>query len=352
MTSTERVISAINFNPPDTIPYWDSIWPEFDAAWHQKLNVSEAVSPYDFYGNDIIAPVCPEEGFFFREKGTLREEDGWIILNDGWGATVRRKPGTYLSEYLDRKLKNKSDLDKLRFDPVDLDDRYRKAALYYEQEKAAGRCIFSKIGGLYCRTHFLRGEEELLMDMLLDPVFCHALFDRTMEHLTGMALEGLRRFNTYQTGLFIYDDMASTKGPMFGPEQFAEYLLPRYKKMIATIRNAGCRHVFFHSDGNIGPLIDLLLEAGFEGFNPLEPRCGLGLVKLREKYGKRFVCFGGICATDVLVRGDKKEIAAHVNPLLELAREGGIVLGAASIANDVDPYIYDWFRNYIKENSG
>lgn len=351
MNSTERVMAAINFKAPDVVPYWDSSWPEFDVSWRKALKLKQDIFPFEYYGNDINAPVCSEEGFFFKEKGKLRDEGEWEIWNDGWGAVVKRQPGTYLSEHIDRKLKEKSDLDKLSFDPVDLDERYTEALSYLEREKAAGRCVFSKTGGLYCRTQFMRGEVELLMDMMLDPGFCHALFDRTAEHLTGMALEGLKRFKTHDTGLFIFDDMASSKGPMFGPEQFEEYLLPRYKKMLAVIRAAGCKHVFFHSDGNIGPMIDMLLEAGFEGFNPLEPRCGLGLAGLREKYGKRFTCFGGICATDILVRGDKKEIADHVLPLLTLGREGGIILGAASIADDVDPHIYDWYRNFIKENN-
>jgi Uroporphyrinogen decarboxylase (URO-D) len=351
MNSTERVMAAVNFRKPDAVPYWDSTWPEFDTRWHKELNIDPCIAPFEYYGNDIITPVCPAEGFFFKEKGKLRDEGEWEIWNDGWGATVKRQAGTYLSEHIDRKLKEKRDFDKLRFDPVDLDDRYTEALLYLERERTSGRCIFSKIGGLYCRTQFMRGEVELLMDMVLDPGFCHAMFDRTMEHLTGMALEGLKRFGTNETGLFIYDDMASSKAPMFGPEQFEEYLLPRYKQLIAIVRTAGCKHVFFHSDGNIGPVIEMLLEAGFEGFNPLEPRCGMGLVGLREKYGERFTCFGGICATDILVRGDKKEIADHVLPLLKLGREGGIVLGTASISDDVDPNVYDWYRNFIKENS-
>jgi hypothetical protein len=343
-------MAAVNFKEPDIVPYWDSTWQEFDNRWHKELNIAQDITPFEYYGNDIIAPVCPEAGFFFKEKGKLREEDGWEIWNDGWGATVKRKPGTYLSEHIDRKLKEKSDLDKLCFDPVDLEERYTDGSVFLERERSAGRCVFSKIGGLYCRTQFLRGETELLMDMMLDPGFCHAIFDRTAEHLTAMALESLKRFGTNDTGLFIFDDMAGTKSMMFGPEQFEKYLLPRYKKMIAVIRSTGCKHVFFHSDGNIGPVIEMLLEAGFEGFNPLEPRCGLGLIGLREKYGKSFTCFGGICATDILVRGDKKEIADHVLPLLELGKEGGVVLGAASIADDVEPGIYDWYRNFINEN--
>ncbi len=135
---------------------------------------------------------------------------------------------------------------------------------------------------------------------------------------------------------------------MFSPEMFGRYLLPRYRKMIAAVRAAGCEHVFLHSDGNIGPFLDMLLEAGFEGFNPLEPRCGLDLVSLRERYGRRFTCFGGVCNTRVLPRGDRKEIEAHARPLIELAREGGVVLGTASVGDDVAPEAYDYYMSLVK----
>ncbi len=126
-----------------------------------------------------------------------------------------------------------------------------------------------------------------------------------------------------------------------------KYLLDNYKRMIATLREQGCKHFFFHSDGNIGPLIDLLLEAGFEGLNPLEPRCGLDLVKLRERYDKRVVFFGGICNTQILPRGNKKEIEAHVRPLIELGAEGGLIIGSASIGNDISPQTYDYYISLL-----
>ena len=118
---------------------------------------------------------------------------------------------------------------------------------------------------------------------------------------------------------------------MFSPAMWDEYLLPLYSRMIDTLKSNGCSRVFFHSDGNIEPFIDGLVAAGFSGFNPLEPRCGLDLSKLREKYGKNVVFFGGVCNTVILPRGNKQEIEAHVRPLIELGRDGGLIVGQASI---------------------
>ena len=111
------------------------------------------------------------------------------------------------------------------------------------------------------------------------------------------------------------------------------------------------RAINIQRDGNIGPLIDLLLTAGFEGFNPLEPRCGLDLFELRERYGEKVVFFGGICNTSVLPGGNKKEIESMVRRLIELGRAGGLVIGSASIGDDILPETYDFYMRLLQRHA-
>jgi uroporphyrinogen-III decarboxylase len=160
-----------------------------------------------------------------------------------------------------------------------------------------------------------------------------------------MSIETLRRTGAMDNGLLVCDDMASSNNPMFSPAMFDRYFAPRYQRMIERVRAAGCRHFYFHSDGNILPVLDALIAAGFEGFNPLEPRCGLDVIKLRAKYGRRMLCIGGVCNTRVLPHGSRREIEAHVRPMLELGRDGGLVLGAASISGDVPPESYEFYHS-------
>ena len=193
----------------------------------------------------------------------------------------------------------------------------------------------------------MRREDRLLMDMATDEGFCRALFSRVAEHLTQIAINSLERTESWEEGLWVYDDCAGCNAPMFSPAMWEKYFLDLYKDMISTLRQRGCKHFFFHSDGNISPLIDLLLEAGFQGFNPLEPRCRLNLVELRQRYGKRIVFFGGVCNTNILPNGGKKEIEAHVRPLIELGRDGGLIIGSASIGKDITPQSYDFYVSLL-----
>jgi hypothetical protein len=345
MTSTERVIAAIEFRTPDRLPRWDNyhIFGTFPQRWRAAKGLPEDALPEDYYGIDIAMVAC-EEGPFASQQGAVGRDGDYELFRDGWGRTVRQKPGeAFFMNTVQTVLEDKANLDRLEFDDPKADWRFRDYVARVERERAAGRLAFTKVGGLYCRSQFMRREDRLLMDMVTDEAFCHALFERVGDHLLQIGLEQLRRTNSWETGIWVYDDFANSRAPMFSPAMWEKYLLPVYSRMIETWRAAGCRRFFLHSDGNIVPNMDNLLAAGFQGFNPLEPRCGIDLLRLRERYGTRVVFFGGMCNTRVLPRGDRAEIEAFVRPLIELGRSGGLVIGMASIGDDISVEAYDYY---------
>jgi hypothetical protein len=306
--------------------------------------------PEDHYGIDISIASDYQEGPLFSSAGVVAKKGGYELYRDGWGRTVRQKPGdAWLMQTVCAPLDEKRNLDRLMFeDPAD-ERRYREFDAEARRERAAGRVVFPKVGGLYCRSQFMRREEQLLIDMIEDDAFCRDLFARVSEYLTRMALEVLRRTGSWDLGIWFYDDSASLRAPMFSPAIWGKYFLPLYSRMIATLRAAGCRHFYLHSDGNIGPFIPPMLEAGFEGFNPLEPRC-LDLFELRRKHGNRVVFFGGVCNTRVLPGGNRVEIEAMVKALAELGKEGGLVAGSASIGDDISPESYEYYIQMLERH--
>lgn len=350
--SHDRVLAAIRFEKPDCVPIWTPGFdPGFVRRWQKWKGAGDEVHPLTHYRNDTRI-LIGDERFFPSRAGLLRREGGYEISNNGWGCVVRSKPGGYFSEEIERVLNEPGDLDRIEFEPASLPGRYLGLSEQAGRARRKGVCAFTKIGGLYIRSHFLRGEDRLLMDMAADESFCHALFDKVAAHFEQMALETLKRTQTYDTGLFVYDDIAGLKGPMFSPRMFERYFLPRYQRIIAGCRAAGCRHFFFHSDGNVTPLLDPLIEAGFEGVNPIEPRCNPGLIELREKYGERLILIGGVCNTRILPRNDRKEIQEHLRPLIELAREGGVILGMASVPEEMPPEAYDFCMQLVEGAPG
>jgi uroporphyrinogen decarboxylase len=128
--------------------------------------------------------------------------------------------------------------------------------------------------------------------------------------------------------------MGYNDGPMFSPKSFERVLLPAFRRMIAAYKRAGARHVFLHSDGDIRPLLDMLVDAGIDGLNPLERRANMDPTEIRKRY-PRLILAGGMDNSDALIRGPTERIRAQTRELIDLGRDGGLVIGAHSISPEV-----------------
>lgn len=126
MTSTERVMAAIEFRTPDRLPRWDNfdIFGVFAPKWRARKNVCQGVSPADYYGIDI-GMCMPEEGPFFSRSGRIRLEGEYEVFRDSWGRVIKQLPGVgHFMETLEPAVSRTSDLDKLEFDDVSGDANY------------------------------------------------------------------------------------------------------------------------------------------------------------------------------------------------------------------------------------
>ena len=99
---------------------------------------------------------------------------------------------------------------------------------------------------------------------------------------------------------YIHEDMAGKGGPLMGPEMFREFILPHYKRFIEFLRSGGVEIVLVDTDGDHHALIPVFLEAGVDGFGPIERAAGMDPVEMRHQYGRGLCMVGGI---------DKREIA-------------------------------------------
>ena len=234
------------------------------------------------------------------------------------------------------------------FDSPYLDSRYEgfMKTVNALREK---RCVFCKTGGPYIRTSFLRGKEAFLMDIAGDPEFAKAMADRVADHIIEIGKESLKRGQLYDTGLWIYDDMAYNHGTMMSPASFEKIFLPAYKRMVRAFKYAGAAKVILHSDGNIAPVLDMLIEAGIDGINPVEPRAGLNIAVLKRKYGTKLSFIGGMCNSRVLPGGTRSEIENQAVEIIEAARDGGVIIGAHSIGPDIPVRNYVFYHETVME---
>lgn len=337
LSSCQRVLTACEFKRPDRIPRYDSFW-AYPEPWKRRFGKPEDLTD--------ISVWCPDESPFPTRARLLKEEGGYIYEVDCWGRTVRHRPNAFFVETIGVAMPTGTDIDALHFDPPDMDCRYLRdtensvvyasiaevnRALEHDKQR---HCVFGKTGGPYLRSTYLRGESEFLMDMATDPNLARAIADAMADHLTAIAKEQIRRWDLGSTGIWICDDMAYNRGPMFSPRQFENVLLPAYRRMIKAYKEAGAKYVFFHSDGDIRSLVDMLVDAGIDGLDPLERRAHMNIVELRKRYPK-LVLSGGMCNTHTLRNGTQEEIKAEAREIIDLGRDGGVIIGVNAVNDDM-----------------
>jgi len=321
MTPKERVLTAYSFKRPDRIPRFDGFW-SFPDEWRERLGDPGELSDIDIW--------CPDEGAFPTRARHVRDEGNDRIDVSAWGQTSRSRKDSFFCETIDVAIPPGTDPDAVEFDPPDLDSRYGGD----RDARSHPKCVFGKTGGPYLRTTFVRGETQFLMDIAGDPSLARALADKMADHLAAVGAEEVRRWKLQETGMSIWDDMAYNDAPMFSPKQFEQIFLPGYRRMIKAFRDAGALRVFLHSDGNVFPILDMLVDAGIDGLNPLERRAGMDAAKIREKF-PNLVLIGGMDNTGTLINGPAERIEAEAMELIDMGRNGGVVIGTHSISPEV-----------------
>ena len=344
MNSKERVLTACAFGTPDRIPRVEFFW-AYPESWEQGLGPVEVL-------NDVLI-WSPNEGTFPTRAHRIKQEKGYIYEVDRWGRIVRYREGAYFAETLEVPIPEGVDIDTIQFDPPDLDSRFTQietetildgplingAPTLSRVEKALrqakeGGCVFGKTGGPYLRSTYVRGETQFLMDIASDPELAKAIADKVADHLMAVGVQEIERWSLQETGIWIFDDMAYNTGPMFSPASFERVFLPAYRRMVNTYKQAGAKYVFFHSDGDIRLMLDMLVDAGIDGINPVEPRANMKVIELRKRY-PGLILAGGMDNTGTLIDGPIEKIQAETRQIIDVARDGGVLIGSGSIGPEI-----------------
>lgn len=112
--------------------------------------------------------------------------------------------------------------------------------------------------------------------------------------------------------VFVHDDLANARGPVFSPKWYDTYVFPRYCELWAPAKKTG-KKVIFVADGNMAELIKPLKETGIDGVMLENPATDFQLI-LKE-FGDRII-IGGV-ETNILTFGTPEEIEKHVTEVHE-----------------------------------
>jgi uroporphyrinogen decarboxylase len=128
-------------------------------------------------------------------------------------------------------------------------------------------------------------------------------------------------------------DLAFSQTTLMSPAQYEEFILP-YHKEITDQAHARGMLIFKHSDGNMWPILDGVVEAGFDGFHPVQPQC-MDIGEVKARYGDRLCILGNIDCTYLLPFGSEEEVEEAVKETILAAAPGGGYIISSS--NSIHP---------------
>lgn len=363
MTSRERVAATFDFRPLDYVALYDQYWGGFVSAWQREHNlpVRGELLYDDIIFNDMelrahyhidMFKAIPVEDPWPSKASIIKKNGSNLLVRDGWGRVIERLTASNYGTPLNVAIEDKKQLDALEFEPAESDIRFTKML---DNVAAAQRVIqepyiFIKIGGPYLRASFLRGELQWYMDLLEDSEFAKELAARITDHLIAVALEAWNRIGVVADGIWIFDDIAANYGLLMPPSVYEEIFVPHIRRMVKAFKQVGVKHVGFHSDGDVRAILDALVDAGISIMNPVEPRAGMNVVELRNKFGKRLSFCGGLCNSQILPWGTDDEVRRHVEHVMSIAQEGGLVIGSHSTSQDISVSRYDFIMKILHEH--
>ena len=159
--------------------------------------------------------------------------------------------------------------------------------------------------------------------------WCAWLYENTPEAKAKAAarvescLQSAERFYRHGVldGIAMCADYCFNTGPFLSPEMFAEVVTPYLKAACAGYRQLGLYSIK-HTDGNIMPIIDQLVEAGPDALHSLDPQGGVDIAEVKARYGRRVALIGNVnCGK--LDTGTDQEVAESARYCLQQGMPGG-----------------------------
>jgi uroporphyrinogen decarboxylase len=181
------------------------------------------------------------------------------------------------------------------------------------------------------------GMQHLLVDYMTDAGLVHDLAEVTTEYLIAL-MEKAKSIGIDVIALI--GDLAGEENVIFSPEQFREYLQPYHKKIVDAAHRIGFR-IIKHSDGMLWPIMDDIVNTGFDGYHPIQPDC-MDIGEFKTRYTNRICIVGNIDCRELLCRQEEAAVEKAVKETIAIAGKDGsyIMCSSNSIHPEVKPENY------------
>ncbi len=358
LTPRERVQYALNHEEPDRVPIFfgtsgatTMLGPAYDRfkahlglqretkvfwrALQYALLDEDVMERFGSDGRPLIAgPVpAPVEQVLSADS-----------LLDSWGITWRRPPGNYYYEIIDPPLRHATIDDLACYPWPQVADPSRFAGLKAKAKaiQDAGYAVVALSGvSVFEYCYMLRGVEAWLTDLAANPDFALALLRRVADLQREAACRMMEEAGKYIDVVITGDDLGSQKAPLISPKMYRRMIKPIHAELLAAIKSRTKAKIFYHSDGNIYPLLADLIEIGVDLLNPVQVSAAdmSDTARLKREFGQRLSFCGAIDTQSVLPYGTPDDVRREVRQRIrDLGPGGGYILAAVHcLQPDVPP---------------
>jgi len=348
----ERVIRALELEEPDTVPTFEMVIDPTDTVrailgrepiyenpkrllemqWHRSMTEGEIErvngqyirDQYELYAKLDLDMIRFWEWRFRPAKSVEKvSEEEWVID----GARHVFKGGTLWSRA-----------------PVDgVVSRGPSAVVDWLDENAKGM-IEAVRGAQYPSLRYMRelneGEKFILFDagciwgveeitsfeefpLYLPWYYSHPdVVERMHAFMADIVIERAKAaIDNGADGIISCEDFGYSTGPWMSPQHFRRFILPGLKRVADAIKKKGSFYIV-HSDGNNEPLLEMIAEAGVDGYQSIDILGGMDLVDVKRRIGEK-VCLVGNVDLRIIEKGSSEDIRKDVERCIGSAAGGG-----------------------------
>lgn len=184
-----------------------------------------------------------------------------------------------------------------------------------------GRWVYVQTPGIFECLNGVFGIENHLAYLLLFERDLHEVYRRQAEWNRAFAM------NCLDLGvdmIHVSDDWGSQNTLLFSPEVWWRMIFPYHRVTCRAVKQRG-GIVSLHCDGNFMPVVDGVLELGYDVVHPWQESAGMSLDVFKARYRNRLTVMGGLDIQTALGFGKLDLLEREIKRVLGMFADGGLL---------------------------